>query len=176
MMKATAMMAEELKIIEKKMPPTNAVSRRIAIRSLFSSVEILLSEISVNLINMVRPPVVGASHEEKHRYFLELCALSDISYEIRQNGTLVIKAPRIQFENRVLFVLNLLDKTIGRQVKPKEIEGWQEFQDSIKIRNRITHPKTKDDLAVSQEDYDTVIRGFQWFVRCHHRACGGHQY
>ena len=175
-MKATAMMAEELKIIEDKIPPTNAVSRRIAIRSLFSSVEILLSEISANLVSRVRPPVDGSPHEEKHRYFLELCALSDISYEIRQNGMLVIKAPRIQFETRVLFVLNVLDRTIGRQTRPKEIEGWQEFQDAIKIRNRITHPKTKDDLSVSQEDYETAIRGFQWFVRCHHRACAGRRY
>ena len=175
-MKATAMMAEELKIIEDKIPPTNAVSRRIAIRSLFSSIEILLSEISANLVSRVRPPADGAPHEEKHRYFLELCALSDISYEIKQNGMLVIKNPRVQFERRVLFVLSVLDRTIKRQTKLTKIEGWQEFQDAIKTRNRITHPKTKDDLSVSQEDYDTVIRGFQWFVRCHHRACGGRRY
>ena len=175
-MKATELMAEELEIIEDKIPPTNAVSRRIAIRSIFSSIEILLSEISAKLVSMVRPPADGAPHEEKHRYFLELCALSGISYEIRQDGMLVIKAPRIRFENRVLFVLKLLDRTVGRQTRLKEIEGWQEFQDAIKIRNRITHPKTKDDLSVSQEDYDTVIRGLQWFVRCHHRACGGRRY
>lgn len=176
MMEATTTMAEELKMIEDKIPPTNAASRRIAIRSAFSSIEILLSEISATLIRIVRPPVDSAPHEEKHRHFLELCALSDISYEIRQNGTLVIKAPRIQFENRVLFVLNVLDRTIGRQTRPKKIDGWQEFQDAIKIRNRITHPKTKDDLAVSQGDYETVIKGVQWFVRCHHRACGGHRF
>ena len=175
-MKATARMAEELKFIEDKIPPTNAVSRRIAIHSVFSSIEILLSDISANLVSRVPPPVNGAPHGEKHRYFLELCALSDISYEIRQNGMLVIKSPRIQFERRALFVLNMLDKTIGHQTKPKEIEGWQKFQDAIKIRNRITHPKRKDDLSVSQEDYDTVFKGLQWFVRCHHRACGGLQY
>ena len=175
-MKATTLMAEELEIIEDKIPPTNAVSRRIAIRSIFSSIEILLSEISAKLVSMVRPPADGAPHEDKHRYFLELCALSDISYEIRQNGKLVIKPPRIPFKNRVLFVLDVLDRTIGRQTKPKEVEGWKEFQDAIKIRDCITHPKTKDHLSVSREDYDTVIKGLQWFVRCHHRASGGSRY
>ena len=175
-MEATETMVEELKIIEDKIPPTNASSRRIAIRSAFSSIEILLSEISANLITIVPPPADAAPHEERHRYFLELCALSDISYEIRQNGMLVIKAPRIQFENRVLFVLNVLDRTIGGQTRPRGVEGWQAFQDAIKIRNRITHPKTQGDLSVSQGDYETVIKGFHWFVRCHHRACGGRRF
>lgn len=174
-MNATAIMAEELKTIEDKIPPTD-VSRRIAVRSVFSSIEMLLSEVSAKLVSLVQPPANGAPHEEKHRYFLELCALSDISYEIKQNGVLEIKPPRIRFENRVLFVLNVLDRTVGRQTKPKQIVGWQEFQDAIKIRNRVTHPKTEEDLSVSQEDYDTVIKGLQWFVRCHHRACGGRQY
>ena len=175
-MKATALMAEELEIIEDKIPPTNAVSRRIAIRSMISSIEILLSEISAKLISMVRPPADGAPHDERHRYFFELCALSNISYEIKQNGKLVIKTPRIRFENRVMFVIKLLDRTVGGQTRLKEIDGWKEFHDAIEIRNRVTHPKTKDDLSVSQEDYDTVIKGLQWFVRCHHRACGGRRY
>ena len=175
-MQATTLMVEELEIIEENIPPTNAVSRRIAIRSMFSSIEILLSEISAKLVSMVRPPADVAPHEEKHRYFLELCALSEISYEIRQNGKLVIKPPRIPFKNRVLFVLELIDRTVGGQTRLKEIDGWKEFHDAIKIRNRVTHPKTKDDLSVSQEDYDTVIKGLQWFVRCHHRACGGRRY
>ena len=175
-MEATTMMAEELKTIEDNLPHSDAVSRRIAIRSIFSSIEILLSEVSANLISIVPPPTDGAPHEEKHRYFLELCALSEISYEIRENGKLVIKPPRIPFKNRVLFVLELMDRTVGGQTRPKEIDGWKEFHDAIEIRNRVTHPKTKDDLSVSQEDYDSVIKGLQWFVRCHHRATGGTDY
>ena len=124
-MQATTIMEEELKIIEDKLPPTNAVSRRISIRSIFSSIEILLSEISDNLISIVRPPEDVAPHEEKHRYFLQLCALSEISYEIKQNGKLVIKPPRIPFKNRVLFVLELIDRTAGGQTRPKR-NRWME--------------------------------------------------
>ena len=174
--KATTLMVEELKIIEDRIPPTDDVSRRIAIRSIFSSIEILLSDVSAFLVRRLPPPADSAPHEGKQRYFLELCALSDITYEIKQNGKLAIKPRRIQFKNRVLFVLNMLDKTIGGSVRPTGIEGWQQFQDAVKIRDRITHPKTKGDLSVSQEDYHTALKALRWFTQCHHRACGGSRY
>ncbi len=174
--KPTHIMMQELKLIEENIPANNCASRRVLIRSIFSSLEILLSDISAVLVKEMAPPEESAPHEEKHRYFLELCALSDISYEIRQNGVLAIKSPRIRFENRVMFVLQLVDRTFGRGTKPSEIEGREEFLNAIKIRNRVTHPKTREDLQVSQEDYDTAVRGLQWFVSNHHRACGGSEY
>ena len=124
-MNGTTLMEEELRIIEDKMPPTNAVSRRIAIRSIFSSIEILLSEISAKLVSMVRPPADVAPHEEKHRYFLELCALSEISYEIRQNGKLVIKPPRNSVQKSG-FVCARIDRQDRRRSDQAERNRWME--------------------------------------------------
>ena len=78
-MEATTLMIEELKIIEDAIPANNTASRRIAISSAFALIEILLSDISALLIRMIPPPVNSARHEENHRYFLELCALSNLS-------------------------------------------------------------------------------------------------
>ena len=121
-------------------------------------------------------PSNNSSHEDKHRYFLELCALSHISYDVKQNGELVIRDPHIRFENKVMFILELVNRITKSQITPRKIDGWEEFKAAIKIRNRITHPKTKKDLAVSKKDYDTIVKAGQWFVRCHHRVCGGKKY
>ena len=169
-------MLKELELVEKMFPPNDDASRRIVIRSAFATIEILLADISANLVKKIPLIVAGFSHKDQHRHFMELCALSHISYDIKQNGELMIRNPRFPFENRVMFVLEHLNKITGSQITPRKMDGWEEFKSAIKIRNRITHPKTKDDLVVPKEDYDIVTKAAQWFVRCHHRVCGGEEY
>ena len=42
--------------------------------------------------------------------------------------------------------------------------GWQRLRSAIRLRNRITHPKTVEDLAISQQDLDAASAGFDWFL------------
>ena len=41
---------------------------------------------------------------------------------------------------------------------------WDYFQKSLAIRNRITHPKTPEDLHFKEEEFDYIVYGLQWFV------------
>jgi hypothetical protein len=42
--------------------------------------------------------------------------------------------------------------------------GWQKLKAAIRMRNRITHPKRLDDLAVSDPDLKTAEAGFVWLL------------
>ncbi|WP_037455889.1 hypothetical protein [Sphingobium chlorophenolicum] len=42
--------------------------------------------------------------------------------------------------------------------------GWQKLKDSIRLRNRITHPKNLEDLVVSRRNLDDAKMGFDWFL------------
>ena len=53
--KGAGLMVEELQLIEEALPPKNAATRRIQIRSMFASLEILLSDISAVLVKKIRP-------------------------------------------------------------------------------------------------------------------------
>ena len=173
MTESTHLLIDELRIIEELLPPDNVATRRIAIRSIFASIEALVSDITLKVVRRLPPPKDDAKHEDKHQYFLELCALSNISYRIDEKGVLKVEPPKIRFQNRVLFSLNLWARSNGVKLDPRKIEGWSDFKSAIAIRNRLTHPKTNTDLSVSKQDYDTAIKATQWFVRCNHRACGG---
>ena len=168
---ASENLAQELNLIEDSVSLSQPEGRRIAVRSVFAAVEILVAEISVNLVDKV-PPSDGASHEERHRWFLELCALSNISHRINDKGQVQLEKPNTPLRNRALFALNMCARATGTNLSPRSEEGWSDFLHATKIRNRITHPKNQDDLDVTSRDYDTVVKGFQWFVRCHHRATG----
>ncbi len=41
---------------------------------------------------------------------------------------------------------------------------WQKLKDAIKLRNRITHPKNIDDLAVTLSDLQSAHEGLRWLI------------
>lgn len=45
---------------------------------------------------------------------------------------------------------------------------WKDLQDSIEIRNRLTHPKRLSDCAISPDDLLLVERGHNWFLDTAH--------
>ena len=42
--------------------------------------------------------------------------------------------------------------------------GWSNLRRAIDVRNRITHPKRAQDLAVSDSDLDLVASGLSWLA------------
>ena len=170
-MKASENFVREIKLIEDSVSLSEPEGRRIAIRSVFAAVEILVADISANLVDKL-PPADIESHDKKHKWFLELCALSNISYRINDKGQVQVEQPNTPLRNRALFALNMCARVTGTDLSPRSEEGWNEFLRATSIRNRITHPKDQTDLDVSAQEYDTVVKAFQWFVWCHHRAAG----
>ena len=63
------------------------------------------------------------------------------------------------------------DKSEDRHRSPSELDvsgsEWQSFRRAIKIRDRITHPKSVSDLNISDEDYNDVSAGFGWVLISH---------
>lgn len=42
--------------------------------------------------------------------------------------------------------------------------GWEKLNKAYEIRNRITHPKTIDDLSISRQDVEIVLSGSVWLI------------
>ncbi len=42
--------------------------------------------------------------------------------------------------------------------------GWKYLKDAITLRNRVTHPKKVEDLAVSRHDLENAYVAFDWFL------------
>jgi hypothetical protein len=43
-------------------------------------------------------------------------------------------------------------------------EGWRSFVHTVKIRNRITHPKSSDDLALSLDETIIAAKAVNWYL------------
>jgi len=175
--KALEELTRELKAIEERWPgdSNDPIQRRIAIRSSFAAVESLAAAMMATALPAISKMAVNSnlSGEDRTRMFFQVCALSDLSYHVADSGQIKIQPARTGLRNKALFAINMLAKSNGVQIVPREIEGWSHFKNAIELRNRITHPQNVDDLAVSQEEYDSAIKGLKWIVKCKHLACGG---
>ena len=169
---------DEIGFLEEKMKeePENEIYRRLLIRSIFSNLEI----ISSGLIEYSKPYVIpkllekisknrdqnSSSSLNDYKILFTICAADDKSYKIDDKGEVVVDKLKVSSKDRLLFSLKLLFESRNQTVNPKEIEGWNEFSDAIKIRDRVTHPKSLEDIKVSKENHQVVMKAFTWVLRC----------
>src|SRR5262249_24849713 len=43
---------------------------------------------------------------------------------------------------------------------------WNDFKNSLAVRDRLTHPKEAENLEVSDEELKCLQRAFDWFSEC----------
>jgi hypothetical protein len=49
------------------------------------------------------------------------------------------------------------------QVDPNH-QGWTNLRATVKIRNRLVHPKRLEDLLVSEQEVSQSLSAFYWFL------------
>ena len=96
----------------------------------------------------------------------EVALLRDEQYEVKSNGDAVIRTKFIRLVDNIRFMDKCLDK-VGRPTKPLDFESpaWRALKESVEIRNRITHPRTPEDLDLSDEDMKTIQDAANWFAK-----------
>lgn len=94
----------------------------------------------------------------------EKAMLEEFSYDMSSGG----KARKIDYYPRmpenVKFTFNMFCQSLHIE---SDIDynclGWNKLSEAQKIRNRITHPKSPEDLQVSKQNLNDVEVGLQWF-------------
>lgn len=94
----------------------------------------------------------------------ETAALAETIYNVSSNG-------KISSQTRFVPLLDMF-RLIGRiaaRIEPDAAidfgtMGWQSLVISQKVRNRITHPKSRQDLHLTDDDMFAAGLGFFWLV------------
>ncbi|MCJ7553340.1 MAG: hypothetical protein MUO34_05590 [Ignavibacteriaceae bacterium] len=86
--------------------------------------------------------------------------------EININGQIEVKKQRQSLAERIKFVLNTFVTTMDiNLVLDFGTQDWISFQEAIKIRDNITHPKDKSLLVLNKNDVEKVIISHKWFSK-----------
>jgi len=132
---------------------------RVYVRSLFSMIE--------GISYRMRQILLQRHHENKISLSIEqIIALSEISIEINDNGTLKEKQKNYRFEN----LFRLTYKTYCDSYNKSKIldiyiseDRYDLFKKALTIRNRVTHPKNVEDVFISGSDIMLFESVFKWF-------------
>ena len=80
-------------------------------------------------------------------------------------GKITLEEHRMPFVNYCAFLVRAMAECW--QVDPTPFFGdndWCEFQKSIQVRHRITHPKAPQELDITQAEIDSMEKGRRWLI------------
>jgi hypothetical protein len=95
----------------------------------------------------------------------DLALLAEQTYDLDDKGRSVVQQKFIPLQRNIKFTLDACIRTYEVQhTLDFGGNGWCSLQEAIKIRNRLTHPKTVADFILSDDELGTVSVGLEWFL------------
>lgn len=147
---------------EIRMEIFSQVDRRILVRSIFSYIEAVTFA--------TKALVLSDPHSSKLAEGERMLA-SEINYELKSTGDVSIRPAKISLASNIRFTFKIFSKVFGSWT-PLDTRGheWECVQRSIKVRDRITHPKRATDLFITDAEVDEAHRAIIWFYKSCIRA------
>lgn len=139
--------------------------RRMFIRATFASTEASIYVLKQTALIQRHNPMCPTISEAERTFAQEQ------EYKLTDTGEVEIRQAKISLEANMRFAFKLLGKALSI---PSALDvsgsGWQSFKRAIKIRDRITHPKSVSDLTVSDEEVNDLAIAFGWLQASYTKA------
>lgn len=129
-------------------------SRRDFIRTSFAAIEGLVWTYRENVFS-------AAETLDELTPDLEF-VFSEKSYVVTESGKLVSQPKYVSLTAMVRLTTNLAKTLSSDVVAEFGGEGWESLKKAVKIRNRLTHPKSRTDLIVDARDIDVCWTALLW--------------
>ena len=131
--------------------PTDS-HRREFVRATYSAIEAQSWQLKMYLIEHVLNKKTASVHE--------ISALKEESYAINDKGEIYIQSRGYSLKVGLRLVFSILRKHgVPIQVDFGSAD-WKNIDNAVKIRNRVTHPKSMPDIFVSEADTECCYNAF----------------
>jgi hypothetical protein len=134
------------------------IDRRLIVKSIFSFIEGVIFELK-------RVAVIMATEKTGLLLPEEIAMAKDEDYELDESGKIKMVKAKLRFKSNFRFAFNLFVKSAALDQKTMpDLAGneWGNLVDSLKIRDRITHPKSISDLEITDKEIQKVLRSYDW--------------
>ena len=130
--------------------------RRSYVRALFTMIE--------GTVHSIKELEFAELNSREKSHIPTLVALKESVFEVDRRGKIQEGVKFVQIANNLRFAANIFDKTFDKQLDLGiGATKWENFKTSIKIRNRITHPKKVDDITISDDELLIIKQVNEWF-------------
>jgi hypothetical protein len=132
----------------------NPTHRRELVRTVSASIEGLHWQLKNDLLESCRDKL--SIHEQ--------AAMQEETYFVDARGKVQSQPRYLPLTNAIRLVIEVV-----KRIRPTfEIDlshpGWAGLKQTIKVRNRLVHPKELEELAVTDAERNAAVRGFAWFL------------
>lgn len=93
----------------------------------------------------------------------EIDLLQEREGYLADNGIAKVREARIRLLPNLQFAIRSVVKALNLDYEINKGSGWEALRLAIKIRDRITHPKTTKRLQISDADMEILGQANSWF-------------
>lgn len=134
----------------------DAISRRLFVRSVIAFCE----GVGFGL----RSTGLSLTRKRNNLSEVERWAAAERTYEMTHSGKVVEKGAKLRTLPTIRFSFAVAAKAAGGSFcLDTSSRGWAALQSTLKVRNRLTHPRAKAELHVSESEARTALEAFGWF-------------
>ena len=132
-------------------------ARRALIRTAFAAIEGILWQLKTGLADRatITPRMFTAGEES---------LLFEETYEVDDDGEIRILQRFIPLLRNIRVTVRILQRVRPGYTPDFSNHGWAAFRKSLAVRNRLTHPKSYNDLQVSDDELTNALAAFHWFL------------
>jgi hypothetical protein len=141
-------------VVLRLSPEMDSRERRNFVRAVFAAIEGILWSVQCDLLTTAEHVL---SEAERHY-------LRDESVRLNDRGKVETSKAKATLAQRVYLVTNLVAKVRPECTVDLKSEGWRDLQNSLKLRDRLTHPKMRSELDISDAEVDSTFNGFAFFI------------
>jgi hypothetical protein len=132
---------------------------RQLIRAIFSFIEAVTFSVKVNAIE-------HCLNHNRHVSEAERFLAVDVEHVLSDKGEIVERPAHIRLADNIRFAFTLQEKALGMTKRfDPSTEWWSNLKSSIKVRDRLTHPKLPGDVDVSGEEIVAALKAYQGFSK-----------
>jgi hypothetical protein len=135
-------------------PVMDGSQRRNFVRAVFAAIEGILWSVQADLLDTAEHVL---SEAERHY-------LKDESVRLDDKGKIEVSKAKTTLAQRVHLVARLVARVHPDCTVDLKSDGWRDLQNSLKLRDRLTHPKLRSDLDISDAEVDTAFNGYAFFI------------
>jgi hypothetical protein len=152
-------LAADAQDLRERVASTNsAEARRSYVRSVFALVE--------GIVFALKHATLARDAGAESRFSLaELTLLKDEVYELTDDGEARSRMAFLRPANNLRFAVRCFTRSYlaEHEMSPNE-EGWAAYRRSIRVRNRLMHPKKPSELVVEDHELADATQVMNWFA------------
>jgi hypothetical protein len=141
----------------KLLSEDNQLWRRAYIRTTFAEIEAMVFR--MKQVALKSCDMFGIKLSEA-----EINLIQEQSFDLRENGEIKTQAKFLRLQSNLRFAFKVFSRVLHFKYSLEvSSDGWTFFDEALRIRNRLTHPKSLSDFHISDQDEIIVIKASDWF-------------